>query len=679
MSLTYLVTFAELWAMTVCVAWTSVQLNRVFLPEWHGSVRVLAVVVSALGIVIVLSEALGTVGLFTRPALVLGAVSIAVVVRVVCGTRRPTPAARAEDARDTRLVRVAAAVVVSVMAVEWVSQTLSSLRGAAFEGDSLVYHLPNAVRFAQTGSLAGIHYNARDFGSAFGPLSPELCHAVGMVVLGRDTLSPWLNLGWLALALLAAWSIGARWKRPAASVMLIAAVLGIPMIVVQAAGQATNDIAVTALFLAAVALILQPHAGHPGEFVTALTCGLLLGTKFTALIPVGLLFVGALVIAGRKQAFRTAALWVVGLVPGAYWYLRLLVVRGSPVPDAHLGLGGWQLPSVEETPYGKLTATLARYLVDPASWRNYLWPQLRTEVHWEGILVLAGATAALALVAFSPWGDRRMRMASIIGLAVALSYPFTPGSGEGPAGMPVLFYQSVRFVVPALAVGLALVAGRLGRRALLAASVITPIVILAELARLLSSARGPHHRPLVEGLVLVALVWIAAAVSVRNTPRTMRYAGLLAVAGGAVLIPLAAGAEGRYVRGWYADADYVPAAAVYPWARTVHHARIGLLESFYDYPFVGADLTNTVQDIANEAPGRVLDQSPSCAAIESAIERYHYDYLVIAPPPDAPPGREEAAIGRSANVQLLTRRGHASVYAVVPHASPSCPPETTPG
>jgi hypothetical protein len=60
----------------------------------------------------------------------------------------------------------------------------------------------------QQGSIAHLHYLDSDPVTVFYPASSELLHAVGMVVMGSDVLSTVMNLGWLALALLAAWCLG---------------------------------------------------------------------------------------------------------------------------------------------------------------------------------------------------------------------------------------------------------------------------------------------------------------------------------------------------------------------------------------------------------------------------------------------------------------------------------------
>ena len=76
--------------------------------------------------------------------------------------------------------------------------------------DSLWYHLPVAARFAQDGSIYRLHYVDAGSLTVFYPATSELVHAAGMIFLGNDFASLLLNMGWLSLALFAAWCIGWR-------------------------------------------------------------------------------------------------------------------------------------------------------------------------------------------------------------------------------------------------------------------------------------------------------------------------------------------------------------------------------------------------------------------------------------------------------------------------------------
>jgi hypothetical protein len=90
--------------------------------------------------------------------------------------------------------------------------TADALGGGMLSFDVLWYHMPFAAVFAQTGSVTGIQFTQADPFVAYYPASAELFHAIGIVALRNDFLSPLLNLLWMALALLAAWCTGRRWR-----------------------------------------------------------------------------------------------------------------------------------------------------------------------------------------------------------------------------------------------------------------------------------------------------------------------------------------------------------------------------------------------------------------------------------------------------------------------------------
>ncbi len=103
----------------------------------------------------------------------------------------------------------AIAFAVGLITFEQVAPTLQSLHGGISEFDSLAYHLPTAARWVQQGTISPIHQLYPGALWAYYPYNAEVLHAVGMAAFGRDLLSPFMNLGFLGLALLACWAIGA--------------------------------------------------------------------------------------------------------------------------------------------------------------------------------------------------------------------------------------------------------------------------------------------------------------------------------------------------------------------------------------------------------------------------------------------------------------------------------------
>ena len=137
--------------------------------------------------------------------------------------------------------------VIAVVFGHWALTTKHALDRGIFNFDSLWYHLPFAADMAQSHSVTGMHHVDTVFTNWFYPQNSELLHADGMLLIGRDTLSLFLNYGWLAVAFLAAWCIGRPYGRGHLSVVAAAILLEAHMLVVREPGAAKNDLMAAAL------------------------------------------------------------------------------------------------------------------------------------------------------------------------------------------------------------------------------------------------------------------------------------------------------------------------------------------------------------------------------------------------------------------------------------------------
>lgn len=90
---------------------------------------------------------------------------------------------------------LAALLATGVAVTQWAVQTADSLGSGMPSFDTLWYHMPFAARFAQTGSVTAIQFTQADPFVAYYPANSELLHAVGIVAMRSDLLSPLLNLG----------------------------------------------------------------------------------------------------------------------------------------------------------------------------------------------------------------------------------------------------------------------------------------------------------------------------------------------------------------------------------------------------------------------------------------------------------------------------------------------------
>ncbi len=548
--------------------------------------------------------------------------------------------------------------VIALVVAHWGLTTDSALGRGMFNFDSLWYHMPFAAEIARSHSVTGLHHSETVFANWFYPQNSELLHSVGILFAHRDTLSLFLNYGWLAIAFLAAWCIGRPYDRGPLSVVAVAILLECHILVVREPGAAKNDLAVATLLLVAIAIVLTAWAAREADgdesaprraslpvgwplAAAGLAVGLAAGTKVTVLGLAGALTVAVLALspAGRRRA--AAAWWLVpALLGGGYWYLRNLIVAGNPIPEiAHLG--PLTLPHPEHLQTGRPDFNIAHYATDTGVWREYFFPGLHGAFGglWPLVLLAALGGAALAL----GWGrNRALRWVGGVVLFGVLAYLFTPLSAAGLDGSPTGFELNIRYLLPALLAGLSLLPlprafdrGR-NRWALLAA--LLALLLLTD--RSDAVVRDPSR---VFGIALAILLVLIPAGLLALRSRGLGSGGLAA---GLAVWALALVAIGYPVQrdylgdrfrnegpreGWIPGYDLDSA---YRWAQDVHDSRIGLAGTtagFLGYGFYGSDLSNEVVYLGRDGPHGAFNALPSCRQFTAAVNRAGLDYLVASP------------------------------------------------
>jgi hypothetical protein len=150
----------------------------------------------------------------------------------------------------------------------------------------------------------------------------------------------------------------------------------------------------------------------------------------------------------RGQRVKTGGLWLV-LLGGGFWYIRDFVAFGTPVPSVRIGIGPVALPSIETRP----AYTVAHYATDWHIWDTWFLPALNDSLGpaWWALLGLAALGMAASLAQRSL---PALRAVSMLAISVAVVYPFTPHSADGPEGSPYIFSSTLRFFIPAVALGL---------------------------------------------------------------------------------------------------------------------------------------------------------------------------------------------------------------------------------
>jgi hypothetical protein len=668
--------------IAVSLAAGAVAARRRWLSGWTGAPARLAEAVGALTALVVLSEALGTINGFSRTPLVIAAVASGVLTTTMWRTA-------SDDGEGDDVPRVPpghrwAAPVATLMGgmviAEWSVYARAAYRAGITSVDSLHYHLPFAARFFQAHEVSRLTFLWIDPVWSFYPSNAELFHAVGMVTLGRDVLSPLLNVGWLVLALVSSWVVGHRFGVGHLTVAVVVLVLAAPFTAPQA-GSAGNDAPALALLLASLALVMQDDHRPSATIIAGLAAGMACGTKMTALAPALALTVVVTARVPRGRRLSTAATWTGALaVAGGYWFLRNLVRTGSPMPALAIpGLPSPRLPVVEAYGY-----SVADYLGDGRFWRSVVPDGLRQVFGATYPIVLALAAAGLLVgirivlnrtraeasaagsLQAGPARRPAVAMLLVMALLAGTAYVMTPLTAYGPRGDPFLFGANLRYGFPALLAGLLLVPLALPRaraRWSTALLLAVALVLAVELGTGVRPDRGPlRSRP--SWFVAVLVVWAAAWTIGRHRRLTGvdRRVRAMVVAGALILLV----AVGYRPASTYLDRRY-KVDPIWAWAQTVHDARIAVVGYAQQYPLAGSDLSNHVQYLGEEGWGGSFESYRRCEDLMRALHAGRYDFLVAGSEKwGVEPAREQRWVREDPSlVPLVGPSSHPDVRATV--------------
>jgi hypothetical protein len=711
----YLLGALQLALVVVPVAFSAYWLRLKLLPTWEAPPARLVEAIVGIALVIWLSEILGTFGLFYAGTLVAASLLLCLLVwllpggdavggtppeeALATGRGGGSPAA-AGPVGQTPWSLLVMALVIAGTVFSYAVTTKHALDRGVFNFDSLWYHLPFAVDMVQTHSTVGMHHTDTVFTNWFYPQNSELLHAVGILLTGRDTLSLFLNLGWLAVAFLAAYCVGRPYERGAVTAIAAAILLGCHTLVVRDPGAAKNDLMAAALLLAATAILVEAWARAPHPSVplpsqapkrnsgmerwalaaAGLAAGLAAGTRVTALAMAAALTVAVVVLAPAGRRWAAAGWWYgAAFAGGVFWYLRNLVVAGNPIPEVH-SLGSIPLPHPERLQEGRPDFNIVHYGADTGVWREYFAPGLHEAFGtlWPLVVVAAAAAALLAVVRGR---DRIVRWVGVIALFGLLAYLFTPLSAAGAEGEPVGFGINIRYVIPALLAGIVLLPLERSldgeRRQWGLIGVLVLVFLVTD-----RPDDALHDQARVFAFFLVVLLVLVPALLLCLRGRGTGAAPLGAAAAGLLVCLVAIGypVQRHYLENRFANdgpaEERIPGMdldSAYRWARGVEDARIGLAGTsagFAGYGFYGTDLTNRVRYLGEEGPHGAFNAIPTCAAFRAAADEADLDYLVTAPflnflHPGAPITSPEARWLRGEKaVRPVLRSGQVTVWRV---------------
>jgi hypothetical protein len=521
-------------------------------------------------------------------------------------------------------------------------------------------------------------------------------------MIGRDTLSLFINFGWLGVAFLAAYCVGRPYGRGIPAILAAAILVGCHTLVVREPGAAKNDLMAAALLLAGIAILIEAWNAQPEErrhlfgwplAAAGLAVGLAVGTRLTIFAIAAALSVVVIVLAPVGRRWKAAGWWFVGgLLGGGYWYLRNLFVAGNPIPEA-TGLGPISLPHPERLQEGRPGFSISHYLTDTGVWRHYFFPGIHDAFGALWPLVLAAAIGACLLAIFAG-RDKLIRWLGGAALFALVAYLFTPLGAAGAEGEPVGFAINIRYVIPAL----------------LAALVLLPLprlldppkrqwalIVVLALAYLITDRpdHALHEKARLFAIAFVvvfvavpALIWLARR---DGAPRGLVAAALAALVVAA--IGLGYPVQRHYLNHRFANADAATSIPgmdlddAYRWARGVTDSRIGLAGTtagFAGYGFYGPDLSNHVVYLGENGPHGAYNAIPTCAGFRAAVDDHDLDYLVTSPflnflhssKPVASP--EARWLQGSGGAKPYFREGKVTVWKVIGPLKPTCGPANEP-
>jgi hypothetical protein len=703
----YLLGVVELLWLVGFASVGAARVRRRLLPEVRGEAGLLASVVVAVALLIWIAELLGTVSAFKPVPYLLGVAVVGVALWRLVPSAAGAPVGEtgatgpAAGARPSLIATVISLVVAGIAIGHFVSGVRLRLGTGMTGFDSTWYHGPFAAGFFQTGNTIDLHFIAPQFLAWFYPANSEVVHAIGMLAFSRDLLSPLLNLGWLVGCLLACWCIGRPFRVAPWSLALGAIALSVPALADQA-GEARNDIVGIFFLLAAIAIALNAAAGQAwaGDrrdggglstgalLAVGLAVGLAAGTKLNFLLPALVLLLGLTALAPSGARWRTLlCTGGMAVAGGGYWYLRNLIHTGNPLPWIH-HLGPIDLPAPEQALGGREAHSVFSYLTNGSVWSEWFRPGLHGGL-WVVWPVLGAATLAGLLLALIPFGrglrGRRaenrthgqvfgpstsvagvLAVAGLVGLAAAASWLVSPTSASGPDGMPRGFESGLRYLTPALILGLALL------------PTVPPLRSVA--VRLASLGPALGERPVPSGGGT-----LQGADSAHGNERTVTEEKLptrwiAAIVAAAVVLAVLIGypVERHYLENRYRDPSFTTPGldAAFAWARDVSGERIATTGT-RQYPLFGTDLSNRVAYVGIHRPHGGFEEAQNCRQFRRLINAGHYDYVVAtrdrieAGKPAYPP---QAAWTAGPNSRVVLKKKPTVVFAISGPLDPNtCP------
>jgi hypothetical protein len=420
--------------------------------------------------------------------------------------------------------------------------------------------------------------------------------------------------------------------------------------------------------------------------VAGLAIGLALGTKLTIAGAAFAMAVGVPFIVPAGMRRRALLLFLGGVaITAGFWFARNIVHSGNPLPWLN-EIGPIDLPGPDRGLEGRDPYSVAHYIfVNPDTdlWRSFFFEPIKN-LFGPGWPLFLGLAAVGALLALIRPRSAAVRLCGAVTVAAAIAYLFTPLTAAGPEGEPVAFSINLRYLIPALALALALLPleprltpPRL-RLPLLAGGLAT-LVITSQYSDSADIWDEPFSS--IPAAALIGVLLVGAPVALALLAR--RSAAL--AAGGAAVLVLALAAVG-----WERQDDYLQSRYenggfrfqiddAIEWANPTEELRIavaGTSGAYNQYGFYGEGLDNHVQYVGRDASGGDFRAIDKCGPWRRALNEGSYDYVVTTPsldlndPATATAAPEGGWLRDEQGAERVTGSGRVAVFRLTGELDP---------
>jgi hypothetical protein len=658
----YVVGVAAITAIILAVWLGSYWLRRWIVPEFSGALARLAELTIAFALLIIGLQLVGSIGLFGPLWITVGCILTGLVAAGL-GYRFAPRGVEPIAAPAVPVWAMLVAVGVASWAVaEWSFPTQLSLDQGMFGGDTTWYHMPASARFVQDGSIIPLHYtDALRLAVWFYPQTSELMHGALIALMDSDWLSPVFNMTCIGIALLGCWCVGRPYGVGPATLVGGAILLSSGVMIETQPGEGRNDIVAFAFLIAFAAFLINGHQSKaPQEgaveevpdpkaplldkgplIIAGIAAGVAISTKVSMLAPIGIIFLGMILVSGRARWWVTT-LWlgIPMLLVGGFWYIRAMIYTGgNPVPA--IGWGPLKLPQPDQMPLDpRPRFSVAHYLTDADVYRFWFFPRLDDAfgILFPLILIMLAVTSVYLVFKAR---NKVIRVLAAAAIVTAVVYLFTPLTAAGQEGEPTGFFTNTRYLLPGLLLAITLlpIARPLRAPENRARTVLIFLTVVYVITVLTSPRWYPSY---LAGAIFftLAIVWAPVGLSWLKDRGRLPTSVLVA---SIAAIGLIAAVWGRGEEVGYAEKHYTRSTLFlqdggpqesFDFTRDMKDKRIAIAGSgqmlFGQYGFYGVDRSNYVQYIGQEGDIGTYRLIGKCENFVSKINEGDYDYVITS-------------------------------------------------